>query len=190
MTAFSYQPATGTDDGQSGSGSGYSTSSSPQLGGYYGTAQAWIRVLSDIPAGATINTCTISGNRISSAGTADLRFKFVKEDDPSYPTSGGDFDGRTLTTAYVDASYSGTGAWTSADLSTPLQELIDAGYGTNGKHFMLFILDNNSNANHGGFENRIQIRSYDYGSDIPTIAGTYTEAAAGNRRRRSIICGA
>lgn len=178
MTSFSYTSATGTDDGQSGTGSGYNTSSSIQLGGYFGTANGWFRFASDIPAGSTINSCTLSGTRVSGAGTADLRFKFVKEANPSYPTSSSDYDGRTLTTAYADQSYTGgTGSFTSPDLSSVLQELINAGYGTTGNAIMLFIYDNNSNANHGGFENRVQIYSYDNGSNIPSLAGTYTASS-------------
>jgi hypothetical protein len=180
MPTLNIPIATGTDDGQSGTGSGYSaTAATYQLGGYFGTANVWMRWLLPIDSGSTITACTVTGNRPSSAGTADVIFRFVKETNPTYPTSSGDYDGRTLTTASVTASYSGTGAWTSADLSTILQEAIDQGGWANNNAVMLFLKDNNSNANHGGFENRIQLQSYENGSNIPTLNVTYTAPAAG-----------
>lgn len=180
MASFSASISASTDDGVSGTGSGYLTAGGTMvMGGYFGTANCWLRFPNvTIDQYANVSACTVSGNKQTSAGTADLRFYFVKEANPTYPTSSVDYDGRTLTTAYVDASYSGTGAWTSADLSVPLAEIFQQGGWANGNAIMLFIKDNNSNANHGGFENRIQIYAYDGGINIPSISVTWTAGAS------------
>jgi len=177
VTTLSISPATGTDDGQSGTGTGYTNSAGNiQLGGYFGTANGWFRTPNvTISGDATISNLTLTGDKLTSAGTAELIFKFVKEANPTYPTSGTDYDGRTLTTASVIDSESGTGAYTSPNLATPGQEIIDQGGWSSGNAQMLFVKDNNSNATHGGFENRIQLRAMESApSTIPALNWTYS----------------
>lgn len=177
MTTLSISPAVGTDDGQSGTGTGYMTSAGAiQLGGYFGTANGWFRTPNvTIASGASISSCTLTGDKLTSAGTAELTLRFEKAANPTYPTSGTDYDGRTLTTASVNDTDSGTGAYTSPNLATPAQEVIDQGGWSSGNAQILYVKDNNSNGTHGGFENRIQLRSMEAApATIPSINWTYT----------------
>lgn len=177
MTTLSIQPATSTDDGHWGTGSGYNAAIAVIVGGYYGTANGWFRVANvTIASGSTISDFRLRGTPVSANGTADMKFYFVKEANPTYPTSGSDADGRTKTTAYVTGSYSGTGAFTSANCATPAQEVVDQGTWASGNSQIFYALDDNSNTNHGGFENRINFYSYDYGSNLPSLDWTYSSS--------------
>ncbi len=177
MTTLALSPGTGTDEGQSGTGTGYGTGAgATQLGGYFGTANGWWRVTNvTIAPGATISDFRLTGNKQTSAGTADLIFTFEKAANPTYPTSGSDYDSRTQTTANVTGSYSGVGAFTSANCAAPAQEVIDQGTWASGNAQIFYAKDNNSNANHGGFENRIQLYSFETGGgNMPVLTWTYT----------------
>lgn len=177
MTTLSLSPGTSTDDGQWGSGPGYATATSIVVGGYYGSGNGFFRVTNvTIAGGSTISDFRLRGTPVSANGTADMKFYFVKEANPTYPTSGSDADGRTKTTAYVTGSYSGTGAFTSANCATPAQEVVDQGTWASGNSQIFYALDDNSNTNHGGFENRITFRSQDYGTDIPILDWTYSSS--------------
>lgn len=177
MPTFSASIASGTADGNSGTGSGYNNNGGTcQLGGYFGTANGWfLWPGANIPQGSTITACSFTGTKTDSAGTADLIYQFVKTGSaPTYPTSGTDYNGRTLTTATVTQTTSGTGAHTSPSLVSIMQELVNAYAVTD---ILLFIKDNNSNANHGGFENRIAIKCYDAGGgSYAGISVTYAGA--------------
>lgn len=178
MTTFNGSIAIGTDDGQAGSGAGYNNNAGGmQLGGYFGTANGWYRFTNvTVDQYANVSACTFSSTRITAAGTAaDLSFYFVKEANPATISSDADFNGRTLTTAFVNQSYSGsTGAFDSPDLSTPVAEIFQQASWANGNSIILFIKDNGSNAHYGGFENRVQINAYDGGTFVPTISITWT----------------
>lgn len=177
MTTLSLSPGTSTDDGQWGSGPGYATATSIVVGGYYGSGNGFFRVTNvTIAGGSTISDFRLRGTPVSANGTADMKFYFVKEANPTYPTSGSDADGRTKTTAFVTGSYSGTGAFTSANCATPAQEVVDQGTWASGNSQIFYALDDNSNTNHGGFENRITFRSQDYGSNLPSLDWTYSSS--------------
>lgn len=160
----------GTDDGTSGTGSGYNNNASGiRVGGYFGTANFWIRFSgTDIPQGATILTANVTGSVSTSTGSgAKFKWYGVKEASPTYPTSSADYDGRSLTTATVSETRSGTGAYTSNSLVSIIQELVNQASfsGT----LMLFAKDDGSNATYGGFENNILLRSQEDLTDTATL---------------------
>ena len=180
MTTLSISVSTGTGDGSSGTGSGYSHAASQMpLGGYYGTANCWLNVLNvTIAPGSTISSNTATLIILSRAGTAaDLRFRYEDADNPTYPTSGSDYDGRARTTAeLLQTNSSGTGSWTSNSFHASGQEVIDRGGWASGNAKQLFIEDNGSSAHYGAFENRITVYSLDSGSGTPQINWTYSSS--------------
>lgn len=171
----SFWPTSATDDGTSGTGSGYNNNGSGvRVGGYFGTANFWIRFPStDIPEGATIVSATVTGSVTTSTGSgAKFRWYGVKQTAPTYPTDGTDFDGRPLTTNYLAQTRSGSGAYTSGSLVSVLQELVDqAGFsGT----VMLYAKDDGSNATYGGSENHLVFRSTENNTDLLTLNVEWT----------------
>lgn len=179
-----------TDDGQAGSGAGYSSSASANIiGGYFGTANAWFRWASTgVGANSSFSAATITLDIVTRSGTAAIRWYGVKEPSPTYPTSDSDYNSRTLTTAYVDqVSASGTGTFVSSDLSSIFTEL--AAQGSFAGTFMVFAKDNASNATYGGFENRINTKGYGYGSAMAQLNVTYTAGAAGGTSKNLLTLG-
>ncbi len=185
MPTINQAIAASSDDGQAGTGAGYSTTvPNIVLGGYFGTANGWFRFPSTgIPEGATISTATLTFDKsASAAGLADLIYYGNKVTSPTNPSSDSDYNAKTLTSASVTHnSQSGTtGSYTSPELATIIQELVNQS-GFSGT-IMLLIKDNNSNANHGGFENRIRAKAYDTGSGtFPTLNVTYTDPVPGGQ---------
>jgi hypothetical protein len=190
MTTLALSPGSANDEGNSGTGSGYNVGVRPQLGGYYGTANGWFRVTNvTIAQGSAISDFRLTVARISSAGTADLIFTFEKAANPTYPTSSVDFDGRTNTTANATSSYSGVGTLTSPNCSAAAQEVTDQGSWVSGNAQILYVKDNNSNANHGGFENRAQVAAYNEGASSPVLTWTYTAGAPAGQPIRKRLAG-
>lgn len=185
--------ATETDDGQAGSGAGYHSSGAAiVIGGYFGTANAWFRFPSlGIGKDSSFSAATITLNIVTRAGSgAAIRWYGVKEASPTYPTSDADYNGRTLTTAFVDQNTtSGTGTFVSSDLSAIFTELAaQASFGT-GSSIMIFAKDNGSNTLYGGFENRIMITGYTAGSLFAQLNGTYTAGATGGTSKNLLTLG-
>jgi hypothetical protein len=174
MTSITKYPAASSDDGYAGTG-GYQSAAALRFGQNFGTQNGWVRFPSaGISANADFSSATIAATLVTRVGTAIGRIYGVKQSNPTYPTSTADYDSRPLTTAYVDWTISsGSGLLTSPDLSDVLEEIAAQSGFSDTSAVMLFLKDNGS----ATFQNYIDFRSYDYGSDIPVLNGTFTEGA-------------
>lgn len=185
MTTIAKNPGASSDDGYAGGG-GYQYAASLRFGQNFGIHNGWVRFPSaGISANADFSAATLSATYLNRVGTALGRIYGVKQSNPTYPTDTSDYDSRPLTTAYVDWSISsGTGLLTSPDLSLVMEELAAQAGFSSSSAVMLFLKDNGS----ATFQNYIEFRSQDYGTDIPVLDATFVEGApAGKgppRRRR------
>jgi hypothetical protein len=125
-----------------------------------------------IPQGATITAATVTLRMSATQGTGTTvsRFRCEAADNPSPPTTAGQFDGRTRTTAYVDWTMpvgSAGNNYTSPDLSAVVQEVVNRGGWASG-NMMGFLCDDQSST---------QWREYNQneaGSNKPQLDVTYT----------------
>lgn len=186
MTSITKNPGASSDDGYAGGG-GYQSAASLRFGQNFGIHNGWVRFPSaGIDANADFSSATFAATYLSRVGTAIGRIYGVKEASPTYPTSTVDYDSRTLTTAYVDWTISsGTGLLTSPDISAILEELAAQGGFSSSSAVMLFLKDNGS----ATFQNYIEFRSQDYGTDIPVLSGTYTPGATGGTSKNLLTLG-
>lgn len=102
------------------------------------------------------NTATITSAYLSlyfSGGSNNdqaLRIRGIDEDDTA--TFSSDPTGRSTTTAYADVSVPGStpldSTWTSADIKSPIQEVISRGGWSSGNDLGIFIYDNGSTYPH------------------------------------------
>jgi hypothetical protein len=149
MAIFNGQVGAGVDDGY-WFGAGFANNGfSDRIGNVSGNDATWFARIDNVTIEGTINTATLSvraGGNYSN--TVPVRIRGVLENDPATVASAADGNGRTLT--YYD----------SPDISSIIQELIDAGYTYSGTQAIMLFMSNNGAAS-GVFRN---IRSYDHDS--------------------------
>lgn len=128
MTTFAAYPAS---DGYFRNTTTFDTTGTAWVAGYTGaTFGAFFRFTSvTIPAGATINSCTMDFTTTVGAGTPDIRMSFEAADNPAFPTTATDAAGRTVTTAYGNfvTAWPGAGRRTTPGMAASLQEVVDRG---------------------------------------------------------------
>jgi hypothetical protein len=114
-----------------------------------------------VPQGATITEALLTLIGYDNWGTARtasvaIKIRAADEDDAAAPTSATDAKNRTRTTAAVDMSgitpdvENGT-VWTTDDLKSVIQEVVDRGGWVSGNALLIFI-DNNGTIYPNGFK--------------------------------------
>lgn len=127
------------------------------------------------------------GFETNSATTWEVDWQIELTSNATAPASFADLSGRSYTSAvrYTNTAITG-GVRTQFDVTTPMQALINSTAIANGAYILVvgkFVT---------GTTQRRRFVSWDNGdtNTDPEFALTYTDPPAGNRRRRSIICGA
>jgi len=137
----------------------------------------------NIPKGATILSAVFNFY-VNSApyNGADIRFFMELAPNPAAPTTKADLFGRTMTTNYVTGpSYYTSSGWkTSPDMKDVLQEVVNQGSYAAGNAMIVHPRGINSFANRG----YVNVRSYDYGSELPYLTATWK---AGGPQTRGVI---
>lgn len=134
-----------------------------------------------VPKNATISSAILNTNIYSGSGTGTLALRFCLEDadNPAFPTSAADANGRTLTTAYADYSAarpaSGTGSYDWPDFAASVQEVVDRSGWASGNYMNVFSKDNGSSA---GTATRYYSVDQTGTSQDPYITINYTDPPA------------
>jgi hypothetical protein len=126
----------------------YATYGGVELNGFHEGQVRFTNVT--VPQGSTIDTCDaiFNPNGSRSGTTCIIELALEDADNPGQVTSESDFNARVLTTARV--ADSGVAAWTDAveytspELKTTLQEVVDRGGFASGNAINLFSKDNGS----------------------------------------------
>lgn len=173
MTSFSTSIAASSDDAREDS-VGSVTLNANTLSTSGGGSWLGLRFTNvTIPQGATI-TSAYQTVYVHSNDDPNLDIYGEATDDAAtFTTSSKNITNRSLTTAKVNWSATdiGTGSKDTPELKTIIQEIIDRAGWSSGNDIVL-IWDSL-----GG--SAVIFRSYDYGSDIPSITIEYTEPASG-----------
>lgn len=127
MPTFSAFPAS---DGYLSSGGTFNTAGSAFVAGgsstRYNAFFRWTNVT--VPADAVVSAATMTAVKTTGSGTCDIRIALEAADDPAFPTSKADAEGRTVTSAYAHLNTApGNGLYTSPDMSATCQEVFDRG---------------------------------------------------------------
>jgi hypothetical protein len=141
-----------------------------------------------IPQGATINSAyLIYYSKYALSGTTVNSNIYAQDaDTATAPTTYGEFDGLTLTTA--SAAWDSVGTWTavdsyqSSDIKTVIKEVVDRAGWTTGNNLMIVHKDDSSsdNAYRGGHSydggmarSSILLVDYSEASGTPTVGQKY-----------------
>jgi hypothetical protein len=178
MTTYAAYP---NADGYWRSDAVFDTTGTAWVAGYTGTRGygAFFRFTSvTIPAGATIDACTMDFTTTVGAGTPDIRMSFEAADNPAFPTSKADAEGRTVTTAYGNytTAWPGTGRRTTPSMAASLQEVVDRGGWASGNAIQNHWRD--FKATGSNYIQGYTIERTGTTGD-PYLTVDYTEAAAG-----------
>jgi len=130
-----------------------------------------------IPAGATVDTCTIDCHVVSAVrDDPDLHLYFEDADDAVDFTSNADVIGRSLTTArtaWLDTSV-GTGSATSPDFAAAAQEVVDRAGWASGQAMMVIGVGSNDT------NQLFRVAAWDHPTHPPIeLTITYTPAPSG-----------
>lgn len=165
MATFDGQVTVGADDGQWFATTFQNNGPTNNPGNAGGAAVNLFFRIQNVDFNGTVNSSYLSLRAgATQTNTVNLRIYAEKAANPSAPTTAADANSRTLTTAFVN--------WTPAnstlnvyqdtpDISTILQELVDAYTYDGTQSINFFIKDNGSAAN----QNR-QFRSYEHSSTL------------------------
>ena len=139
------------DDGRcKHDGSAFTNSSTLYFGENSGSYRSYTRFdNAAIPAGATIQSAIlkITARNDSDQTVCNINIHFEAADDPSAPSNGADVIGRSLTSAVAwDAipTWTGDVQYSSPELKTILQDVIDRGGWATGQALTIHLLDNGS----------------------------------------------
>lgn len=169
------QVASDDNDGNvfsGGAGSGYQFTGDIGLGisTLVGERSAWIRVIADIPQGATITSAIIEFTAATTQSSNVVVNIFGEDsDNPTIPVSRSDFYARPRTTAVVNwapAAWTNGETYYSPDISTVIQEIVDRpGF---GNAIQIFLDEDASDTPSGrSFENSDAILHVTYLTDTP-----------------------
>jgi len=176
MATLDLYVTSGPDDGRGFPASTFSSTQTTLFFGDDGDVQtAYMRfILTSALTGATITSATLTGIFSEAVG---VEIDIVADDssDPDAPTTFGELDGITPTTASVywnPDPTGGGGSRTSPDISTVIQELVDSYTMANGDAIVI-VLDPTAYTNTTVNE----IAAYDHASlDPPLLTIVYTSA--------------
>lgn len=180
MSTVTKQITAPLDDAYKSGASSINTSGFISFGNAGGVIRnAGIRFRSvPIPKGSTIVSAYIKlkANANLSGNNCNARIKAEDNSNPAQFSDYTDFAGRTLTTNYVDWSSIGaftTGTeYTSPNIATVIQEIVDRDDWTKNKNLVLFINDNSSDTD----ARRAAYGFEDSTTDCAKLEITYTEA--------------
>lgn len=182
MPNINVQTAASGDDGGQKTGSvGFRTNAATETLGYFTGAthlvcgNFWRFTGITIPAGATIDSATVTITQQEATSGIELKLAAVDEDNPAAPTTGGEYDADPLTTAQVDWDFNGGSAGDthqSPDIKTIIQELVDSYTISNSA--IIIRADNDGPTG----DNYVNVRHYDYSGNVegPVLDINYTEA--------------
>ncbi len=183
-----FKAAADTDDGywEDGAGSGFINSHGDNFigggSGFGGAASAFSRFPSvTVPQGSTITSASLTwtSDTTYSVDTTQVTFRAVLEANPTAPTSNADAKARARTTAGVASGaighWVGGTIFTSPDLATVLQEVVNQGAFASGNAVVIYAIDAGSGATAlRGFQ------AHDHGDPAvePVLSICYTTATA------------
>lgn len=178
MTTFTAYP--NADAAHTSSGS-WSTTGTSILNGFSSLSRQAVFGFSNVTiANAATISSAVFDTYISSgggSGTLALRLTMEDADNPAFPTSVTDSNGRTLTTATADFSGSRPSSgsyYTWPDFTSVVQEVVDRAGWASGNAMNLFIRDNGSSS--GTYTQYYSIDQTGTSMD-PYITINYTEPA-------------
>lgn len=183
--------ATGADDGQYRSGGTFFNNNNitTVIGNSGAAMRCFFRFQNvTIPAGATITAASIRfiATANQSSTTCSLVARGELDTNPAAVSSGADGNARTKTSASVswnEPAWTTGNSYSTPDIATIIQEIIDQGGWSSGNAMQLFVEDNASTST--AFRSP---RSYDGSTtDCARLDITYTDPPTGNRRRRLLL---
>ena len=144
MTVLNLAVSTGNDDGHAGGA--FSRTANPNIAGNIaGTAyDSWFTFRgTTVTQGATIDSATFLLTRSEATGaTVSWKSRAVAADDPSPPTTAGEYSAFTWTTATVTGTSADPASY-SIDVASVIQEVVDrAGFA--GDKVIMQFADNGS----------------------------------------------
>lgn len=154
-----YKPAVSGDDGYWGIGGGADPFNSNfgdlSFGTYFtgfADEQAFIRFPNVLLTNAqTVTSAALTLNAAGKPGAGTVRIKIQAEaaDNPAAPTSSGDGNGRTHTTAGTDwdiTTWTTSVDYTSPDLTAVVQEVVDRAGWALGNALILYLVEDGSDS--------------------------------------------
>lgn len=157
----------------------FDTTSTAWVAGYTGTRAygAFFRFTNvTIAKNSTISAATMNFTTTVGAGTPDVRMAMEAADNPAFPTTKADAEGRTITSSYgtYATAWPGAGRRTSADFAGSVQEVVDRSGWASGQAMQHHWRDNKATGS-----NYIQGYTIERAgtTDDPYLSITYTEPA-------------
>jgi hypothetical protein len=162
------------------------------VSGFY-VAHSWIRwqFTADVAQFSVINSATLSARKSYTGAPASgfsALAKFVNQSNPANPANVSAAEALWSSAApgsgnaYTAAEWPDWNDVASLDLTTALQDLVNARAISNGEYVMLILRDNGSTGYY-----RPLLAHESAPSPYPTLAFDWTAAPSGNRRRRALI---
>jgi len=166
-------------DGYWRSGGTFNTTGTAWVAGYTGTLAygAFFRFTNvTIAKNSTISAATMDFTTTVGAGTPDIRMAMEAADNPAFPTTKADAEGRTITSSYgtYATAWPGAGRRTSADFAGSVQEVVDRSGWASGQAMQHHWRDNKATGS-----NYIQGYTIEWAgtTNDPYLSITYTEPA-------------
>jgi len=152
VTNFNTKVSSGSNDaawGPGGTPSWDATTSNQMIGSSggngYGRVDRFTGVT--VPQGATITSATIGFVGNAMPGTVTLLPKLEDADNPSFPTSNSDANGRTKTSGSSQTVTVGLTGYTTFDITAAVQAVVNRGGWSSGNAMQVFTADNGSSGN-------------------------------------------